>query len=60
MAQGYARKQLQQNPKNPLIVKIEGISNYNIKTEKDVIDRIISKKIPNFKHTKIILSTNQK
>lgn len=46
------------NPEVPLVLKIEGIpvDTLGIKDESDALKKVLLKKIPNFKHSKIILS----
>lgn len=60
MAQAYARNQLKQNPETPLILKIEGIPfDTNIRSEQDVLKKVLEKRIQNLKYEKIMLHPHE-
>lgn len=60
MAQAYARNQLKQNPETVLTLKIEGVpSDTNLRTENDILKKLLKKRIPDFQHQGMVLRPSQ-
>jgi len=46
---------LDKNPESPLMVKISGIPNDTLKSENDFVNKVLKRRIANFKAERVLL-----
>jgi len=55
----HATSLLDKNPESPLMVKISGIPNDTLKTENDFVNKVLKRRIPNFKSERVLLKPSK-
>jgi len=51
----HATMLLDKNPESPLMVKISGIPNDTLKSENDFVNKVLKRRIANFKAERVLL-----